>query len=682
MKKLVLSTLILFCIHLLTRANEDSLLTVLSRVSEFEKAHVLNQLSVYHQEKDSARSMGYARQASAMAARSTNRVELCDAWFNMGECLYCCDEFVKAQIYYRRAFDMAKDLNDKNKMATILNASALTHYFRSEYDLAIEKQIEALRCLENTGDKMLLSRIYSNMGMVYSRIGEYRKSINYYKVATGILEREGSISGIKQDAINYNGIGVGYYNLGKMDSSRINYQIALKRFRLANDKEKTAITLNNIANTFVDQHDSLDKALEYFQQALDVFEELNDIRNATFVIESLGAAYLAMGDEPKALKTLQEGLELARKHRIGYYIQQNYYRDISGTYEKMGKISEAYAAYKMHRIYLDSLRQEERIRQVTELEKKFQTEKKEEEIRRLNIERKVVSLQMQKERTIRIFVTFLLLMTAGIAIYIAYAYYNKRKTNHVLKEKNGQIEYQRNELEKVNATKNKFFSILAHDLKNPFHTIMGYSSLLNQDYEKFTEDERKKYAGDIYKSANNIYRLLQNLLDWSRSQTGNLKYNPVRFELRPLSDAVFSLLSPLAGQKSIRLNNHVPKGVYLYADPMMVETILRNLMSNAIKFSYAEGQVSMRTKQDKTADVATFCISDQGQGLSTEELQQLFRIDSTVRKKGTKGEDGSGLGLALCKEFVQINNGAIHVESEPGKGSTFCVTLPAGKPHL
>ena len=681
MKNLILLVLFFFCINLQAQMKGDSLLTVLSQVSVEERAHVLNQLSVYYQENDSARSMGFARQASAFASGSDNRAELCDAWYNMGECLYCFDEFLKAQTYYHRAFDIAKDLNDKIRMGRILNSTALTYYFRSEYDLAIEKQMEALRCLENTGDKKLLSRIYSNIGMVYCRIGDDRKSIDYYKIAAAVNEEEDSTSCVVRNALNYNGIGVGYYNLGKIDSSRINYQIALKSFQSVNDREKIAITLNNIANTFVEQRDSLEKALNYFHQALDVFEELNDIRNATFVLESLGAAYLAMGDERKALKTLLSGLELAKKHRIGYFIQQSYYRDISSTYEKMGKVSEAYAAYKMHRIYLDSLRQEERIRQVAELEKKFETEKKEGEILRLNTEKEVVNLQMQKEKTIRMFITVLLLLTIGIVIYTSYAYYDKKKTNYVLKQKNEQIENQRNELEKVNATKNKFFSILAHDLKNPFHTIMGYSSLLDRDYGRFTEEERRKYAGDIYKSAGNIFRLLQNLLDWSRSQTGNLKYNPVKFDLRQLADSVFTLLSPLADQKLIRLNNHIPEGIYLYADPMMIETILRNMMSNAIKFSYPEGHVSIKTRQDKTGQV-TLCISDEGQGLTRDDLQQLFRIDSKIRRKGTKGEEGSGLGLALCKEFVQINKGTIQVESEPGKGSTFCITLPTEIPHV
>lgn len=676
MKKLILPTLLLFCINLYAQTKGDSLETVLLQVAADQKANVLNQLSVYYQESDSARSMGYARRASVLASASNNREELADAWFNMGECLYCCDEFQRAQTYYKRALEIAKEMNDKIRIGGVLNSIALTHYFRSEYDLAIEKQMEALRCLENTDGKILLSRVYSNIGMVYCRLGDDRKSINYYRVAAAILEKEGGPSRMKQNAINYNGIGIGYYNLGKIDSSRINYQIALKGFQRANDREKVAVTLNNIANTFVEQHDSLEKALDYFQQALAVFEELNDVRNATFVIESLGAAFLAMGDAKKALTTLQAGLAMAQKNRIGYFIQQNYYRDISSTYEKMGKIGEAYTAYKMYRIYLDSLRQEERIKQVAELEKKFQTEKKEEEIRRLNAEKEVVNLQIQKERTIRMFVTVLLIMTIGIVIYISYAYYDKRKRNYILSQKNEQIEKQRSELEKVNATKNKFFSILAHDLKNPFHTIMGYSSLLYQDYERFTEGERRKYAGDIYRSANNIFRLLQNLLDWSRSQTGNIRYSPVRFELKPLSDAVFSLLSPFAAQKSVRLNNRVPEGVYIHADPMMTETILRNLMSNAIKFSFPEGQVSVKAKQDKTGEI-TFYVIDEGQGLSTNDIEQLFRIDSKVRRKGTGGEDGSGLGLTLCKEFVQINKGTIQVESKPGKGSTFSVTLPA-----
>lgn len=673
MKKLILLFLLLACLNLAAHQKADSLLNRLPQVTGDEKARVLNQLSEYFQEDDSVQSLGYARQALSLAQESDNRVEMGDAYFYLAECLFCFEQYIPALKNYHKALDIIKNLNDRVRMGRIYNSIALAYYFRGEYDLAIENQIEAIRCLQNTGARHTLAQVYSNMGMVYSRLGDYRSSVNYYKMAAAINKEEGHVYSF---AINHNGIGVAYYNMGKLDSSKVNYQIALKGFQSINDREKEAIALNNIANVLVDQGDSLEKALEYYQQALAVFGQLDDIHNTTFALESLGAAYLTMGDERKALETLRSGLALVKKNRGGYYIQQSYYKDISKTYEKMGKVNEAYAAYKLYRTYLDSLHQEERIRQVAELEKKFEMEKKEAEILKLNAEKKVGLLQIQKEKTIRISVMVLLLLTIVIMIYISYGYYEKKRTNLVLNQKNEQIEHQRNELEKINATKNRFFSILAHDLKNPFHTILGYSSLLDRDYHRFTEEERKKYAGDIHRSANNIFRLLQNLLDWSRSQTGNLKFNPAKFELKQLSETVFSLLKPLADQKDVPLNNHIPPGVYLYADPMMVETILRNLVSNAINFSYPGGHVTIRIIQDEPGQV-TICINDKGQGLSRDDLQQLFRIDSEVRRKGTKGEKGSGLGLVLCKEFVQINKGTIRVESEPGKGSSFCVTIPA-----
>ncbi|MEL7586043.1 MAG: tetratricopeptide repeat protein [Prolixibacteraceae bacterium] len=676
MKNPFLFILLFSCLSLAAQHQADSLLKLLPALAENEKAHVLNQLSVSFQEDDSARSLGYAREALALARKSDNRPEIGDALFNAGECYYCFEEFSLALKSYQQALEVIQALDDKERLGDIYNSISLVHYFRSEYDLAIKNQMEALRSLKNSNSKRTMARVYSNIGMVYSRIGDDRRSINYYREAVALNQEEGNMDGV---AVNYNGIGIGYYNMGKFDSSVINYHIALKGFRAVNDREKIAITLNNIANVFVDQGDSLTQALDYFRQALSVFEELNDVRNATFVLESLGAAYLVMGEETKALEILQSGLELAKKHRIGYFIQSTCYKDITRAYEKMGKVNEAYASYKLYKAYEDSLHQEERIRQAAELEKKFETEKKEEEILRLNAEHEIVSLQVQKEKAIRTFVTVVLLLAIGIMIYISYAYYQKKKTNTVLNQKNEQIEQQRNELEKINATKNRFFSILAHDLKNPFHTILGYASLLDNDYGRFSDEERKKYAGDIYKSANIVFRLLQNLLDWSRAQTGSLTYNPVSFELKQLSESVLSLLKPLADQKGITLDNRINGGVFLYADPMMMETILRNLLSNAIKFSYPEGHVSISAGKNPQEQV-TICVSDDGAGLSEDDLRQLFRIDSTVRRKGTGGEEGSGLGLAICKDFVGTNKGTIRVESEPGRGSRFYVTIPAMVP--
>jgi signal transduction histidine kinase len=247
--------------------------------------------------------------------------------------------------------------------------------------------------------------------------------------------------------------------------------------------------------------------------------------------------------------------------------------------------------------------------------------------------------------------------------------------NKELEVKNKQIEESESELRTLNAAKNKFFSIIAHDLKNPLHTIIGYSDLLSKDFGLFTEEERQKFAGDINFSTNSLFRLLQNLLDWSKAQTGNLKVNPLSFELKRIIDNSTGLLRSMAENKQINIRTNFDAEIRLYADPLMIETVIRNLLNNAIKFTPEKGNIEISAFQFE--NLIKISIKDSGIGLSNEDVLNLFKIDSKVKRKGTNQEDGSGLGLILCKEFVEMNDGLISVISHPGEGSTFILTLPA-----
>jgi len=245
----------------------------------------------------------------------------------------------------------------------------------------------------------------------------------------------------------------------------------------------------------------------------------------------------------------------------------------------------------------------------------------------------------------------------------------------LLESKNKKIEQSENELRVLNASKNKFFSIIAHDLKNPFHTVMGYSWLLSNDYELFTEEERRKFASDINQSTNNIFRLLQNLLEWSKSQTGRLVFTPKEIEFKRILENSVSVLRSLADQKNIVLKPDYNEDLILFADPLMIETVLRNLINNAIKFTPEDGLIEITANQIENH--ISICVKDSGIGISEEDAHNLFQIDSTVKRKGTNDEDGSGLGLILCKEFVHKNNGTIWVKSSLGSGSSFFFTVPA-----
>jgi signal transduction histidine kinase len=229
-------------------------------------------------------------------------------------------------------------------------------------------------------------------------------------------------------------------------------------------------------------------------------------------------------------------------------------------------------------------------------------------------------------------------------------------------------------LEEANASKDKFFSIIAHDLRSPFNAILGFSELLKEDYESLTDEERKDMIGSIYNSGKSAFSLLENLLIWARSQTHRIEYKPEKFDLSIVAIEAINVLKHQAETKHIKLITEIKYGTLVFADNNMVNTILRNLISNAIKFTNEKGRVII--SGNKVKDKIEVVIKDSGLGMTDEVKNNLFNLGNSVSKKGTAGEKGTGLGLLLCKEFIDKHKCKICVESEIGKGSTFKFTLP------
>jgi len=236
------------------------------------------------------------------------------------------------------------------------------------------------------------------------------------------------------------------------------------------------------------------------------------------------------------------------------------------------------------------------------------------------------------------------------------------------------IEKQRKELEGLNATKDKFFSIIAHDLKNPFASLIGASDLLVENADELSQEQVKTFSGIINQSARQAYRLLENLLTWSRMQTGSIALKPRDVDLWDLVHEVVILHTGSAENKEIILEAVVDEDLKIFADPNMINTVVRNLVSNAIKFTPGGGSiiVSSHTSDNKVE----IWVTDTGVGIDSEGQKKLFRIDEQLIKLGTENETGTGLGLILCKEFIEMHNGLIWVESELGKGSSFRFSIP------
>ena len=262
-------------------------------------------------------------------------------------------------------------------------------------------------------------------------------------------------------------------------------------------------------------------------------------------------------------------------------------------------------------------------------------------------------------------------------------------TNVLLEERQQQVEEQAEELmsqrddladsnqklEEYNATKDKFFSIIAHDIKNPFNTLLGFTDLLKDRYKEWSDQKRIEVIDLLHSTSENTFQLLENLLQWSRSQQGVIEFRPIEINLQLLIENTLELLKENAEQKNVHLSYSLKKEVVdVYADEQMLQTIIRNLISNAIKFSNSGGHVKVLIEKDNSNIIIH--VQDDGVGMTTEAINNLFKTDSNRSTKGTNNEGGTGLGLILVKEFVLRHNGDIKVQSTPGEGSRFSVFIP------
>ena len=249
-----------------------------------------------------------------------------------------------------------------------------------------------------------------------------------------------------------------------------------------------------------------------------------------------------------------------------------------------------------------------------------------------------------------------------------------KKAKKTISLQNEELEKQREQLRELNASKDKFFSIIAHDLRNPIAGFLNLTDVLSTNFDVFSESENKDFITVMNQASKQLYNLLENLLQWSRSQTGNIDYEPRYISVKKMINEIIDALMINIENKQLKINIKVDDKTIAYVDENMITTVIRNLISNAIKFSPLGESINIRcTQQDEFIVLA---IIDNGVGIKKDDQNKLFRIDQHITTPGTADEKGSGLGLILCKEFVEKNGGKIWVESEINKGSSFIFTMP------
>ncbi|KAB2838677.1 MAG: sensor histidine kinase, partial [Melioribacteraceae bacterium] len=366
---------------------------------------------------------------------------------------------------------------------------------------------------------------------------------------------------------------------------------------------------------------------------------------------SIANIYLELGDVDSAIEYFNKSLEEAQNEQIIIVISE-VYKGLADSYVKKNNFKEAYKYLALHNGTREKLNNEKIGQRIAELEIQYETKRK-------DSENEILKRANAVQRNYFIFSVVLALVIV-IILYSRYSYSKKAQK----------------QLEELNATKDKLFSIIGHDLKNPFGTLINFSEMLMEDYLELTDEEKITYIHMINEASQTGHEILDNLLQWSKTQSGKLEFLPKKVELNEIVEANIALLKSAASHKGIEIFSAVNGGTEVFADKVMLKTVFRNLIGNAIKFSHKGGTIKIDSKSN--GEFVEIVVSDNGVGMSKAAKEKLFNPTVFNSTAGTANEQGTGLGLLLCKEFVEKNGGKIWVESEEGKGSDFKFTIPIG----
>lgn len=615
---------------------------------------------------------------------------------------------LQSLINAKEAYKLAKKFNNKAAMAASLrNIGAAERYLLSDFDNALKYSFQALTIEEEAGLTAGKSITFASIAEIYEAVGNNHKALEYYMQSL-MLKKEPSAT-----IPLLNKIGVVYSSLSNFNKSLEYHEKALYTSQEVGDRKEVAKSISYIAGVYKNK-DHLEKALAKHITALKIRQEIGDQYGQAQSFTCMGEIYKIKGDAEKAINYHVRGIKIKRKlqdvvglaysyNDIGriyireknyeraiknlelalqYGVEANAKKSIRDSYEYLYACHSALENYQQALEYKnlfiaisEFIYSEESERKMAEMQTNYEIDKKETEIEVLKRGQEIRDLELSKQENFQNFLLIGMVLLLIIAGLVFNQYRQKQKSNNQLTSINDELNYKNSELQELNATKDKFFSIISHDLKGPLNSLTSFSGLLINHTESLSKEEIKMLAKDLDKSVKSLFSLLENLLHWARAQSGNIDLKKEAVDISHLILQTKELLTHSAQNKNIMIDISPPPHVaVVMADKNTVNTVIRNLVSNALKFTHPGGRVVIDILDWK--DAIEISIKDNGVGMSKEVMTKLFRIDQKHSSKGTADEKGTGLGLILCKEFVEKNNGTIHVESEEGVGTTFKFTLP------
>lgn len=689
----------------------DSLEQQLAMATDAQRVSIFNQLATLYRTSQADTALAYAHKALRLAERIRDLQGKALAYQNFGLIYYYGKtDFANAQRYHKQAIPLFHALGDRHNLAAQLRYLGLVEINFSRYEKALEHYNEALSIFQELKDRAGIADCYGNIATVYNFQGDYSQAINYSFKSLKYREETGNQEFI---GYSYNSIGFLYTKLHKyvyaLKYLEKSLQIAEKSkdqvrevfplinigevYRAWGDDKKAVEYLNralflakklNRHNGLYQAYDKLglvarkrrkyQQALDYQLKALEVCEQLANKEGLAMVLNHIGQVYFDMKNYQAALTYHHRSLSMALAIHSNPMVKDGYHH-LAQTFYRLNNFKESSRYYELFLNSQDVLFNDLTERVVSERQQMYEAEKNQKEMTILRQQKELREMALAQEFSLRKWLVFIMALGIIIVALAVYLYFIKTRSNRALMQMNRQLSVSEANLQQLNATKDKLFSIISHDLRGPIQSFSGFLQLLVNHPGSFSEEEIKQVIGKVNDSVKNLSRMLANLLNWSQSQMNSIGFSPERIDLDEIVDRNIDLLNENAQAKGIHLSRQLQEGSSVLADENMLDIVLRNLIHNAIKFSREGGQVMIEARQH--TDYTEISVADTGVGISTDKIATIFQTEHTFSTRGTANEQGTGLGLLLCREFIEKLGGHIRVVSESDRGTTFIFTLPS-----
>lgn len=657
----------------------DSLESVVAKKSlpDTVRIQALNQLGVSYEAINFSKAQTAFEEALALARQTKNYALAYNTAHKFASLHYSRGDYTSALEYERLSFENAKLISDSIKMGTAQNNIGNYYYEIGEYDEAYYYLTQAYRTLNQSAktrkDSITSNIALHNLGRVFKELGRHEIALKHLEVSR---QNSKLLDDPEGEPYSYDEIGDVKLRMKEYDSALfyLNKSIEESNKLLAEVPSLESLkakTFSKIAKVYT-RKGNYEQALFFYDSTSNIHKNTGNKFGIAEVELGRGDVYLRQKKYNEALEFTNEALALATsKETNARVLEIACYKQLSVLWEMKGDYKKALSYVRQHTALNDSLYSNEIQEKLLRDQISLETALLDDKILALKLKDEDQETQLKRSEFIRNILVVVVALSAILLVTVYRSGQRRKQINVLLLQHQEEMQRRSAQLEQLNEVKDKFFSIISHDLRSPINALAGLMDLL--DKGAVAPDELPTAIKELKIRFNHTRTLMNNLLDWTVLQMDKMHMQAGKVYLRQIVDENIELMGSIQN-KQVNLINRMPESLVGYADSNTINLVIRNLVTNAMKFTNDGGEIIIMG-EDKGNEIVV-SVSDNGVGMNAETQAKLFNEITPYSTRGTANEKGTGLGLILCKEFVEKNGGRIWVESSEGRGSTFWFTLP------